>query len=29
MLLAGLVIFLVMTGISYKASCGNFEVIDL
>lgn len=29
MLLAGLVVFLVMTGLSYKASCRNFELIDL
>ena len=29
MLVAGLVIFLVMTGLSYKAACRNFELIDL
>lgn len=29
MLLAGLVIFLIMTGLSYRAACRNFEVIDL
>ncbi len=29
MLLAGLAVFLIMTGLSYKASCRNFEVIDL
>jgi len=29
MLLAGLAVFLVMTGLSYKASCRNFEALDL
>lgn len=29
MLLAGLVVFLVMTGLSYKAACRSFELIDL
>ena len=29
MLVSGLLIFLIMTGLSYKASCRNFELIDL
>ena len=29
MLLAGLAVFMIMTGLSYRASCRNFELIDL
>lgn len=29
MMLIGLIVFLLMTGLSYKASCRNFELIDL
>ena len=29
MLLAGLILFLLMTGLSYKTACRNFEVVDL
>ena len=29
MLLAGLILFLLMTGLSYRTACRNFEVVDL